>query len=114
MICRTSSKGLAVADTRRLPGAVVHEWDWQLAAACRGMDSSRFFHPPQERNAARLERIAQAKAVCRSCPAIAECLTHALKVREPYGIWGGASEDERAVLLGVASLRYPKESSRVR
>ena len=103
-----------MADTQRLPLPIVNNWDWQAAGSCRGMDSDAFFHPPQERNAARLERIAQAKAVCRSCPAIAECLTHALKVREPYGIWGGASEDERAVLLGVASLRYPKESSRVR
>lgn len=103
-----------MADTRRLPGAVVDNWDWQLTAACRGMDSSRFFHPPEERNAARLERIAQAKAVCRVCPAIAECLTHALKVQEPYGIWGGTSEDERAALLGVESLRYPKVISGAR
>jgi hypothetical protein len=29
-------------------------------------------------------------------------------VREPYGVWGGLSEDERASLLGVESLRYPK------
>jgi WhiB family redox-sensing transcriptional regulator len=28
-------------------------------------------------------------------------------VQEPYGIWGGRSEDERAAMLGVASLRYP-------
>lgn len=97
-----------MADIRRLPEPVVEKWDWQLAAACRGMDSSRFFHPPDERSTARKERIAQAKAVCRGCPAIRECLAHALKVQEPYGIWGGASEDERAWMLGVESLRYPK------
>jgi WhiB family redox-sensing transcriptional regulator len=71
------------------------------------MDSATFFHPPQERNSAREERIAQAKAVCQTCPAMMQCREHALRVREPYGIWGGLSEDERADLLGVQSLRYP-------
>ena len=101
-----------MADTRRLPEPVVDKWDWQLTAACRGMDSSRFFHPPGERNAARQERITRAKAVCRCCPAIGDFLTHALKVQEPYGIWGGRSEDERAALLGVESLRYPRRIMR--
>ena len=99
-----------MADTSRLPEPKVDYWDWQLVAACRGMDSSMFFHPPEERNSARQQRIAQAKAICRTCPAIAECLAHALKVQEPYGIWGGHSEDERAALLGVESLRYPKKN----
>ena len=96
-----------MADTKRLPEPLVDHWDWQLEAACRGMDSATFFHPPQERNSAREERIAQAKAVCQTCPAMMQCREHALRVREPYGIWGGLSEDERADLLGVQSLRYP-------
>jgi WhiB family redox-sensing transcriptional regulator len=40
-------------------------------------------------------------------PAVDGCLDHALRAREPYGIWGGLSEDERAERLGVESLRYP-------
>jgi WhiB family redox-sensing transcriptional regulator len=100
-----------MTDTRRLPGPLVDHWDWQLAAACRGMDTAIFFHPPEERNAARSSRIAQAKNVCQQCPAIRECLAHALKVQEPYGIWGGLSEDERANLLGLESLRYPKRNA---
>jgi WhiB family redox-sensing transcriptional regulator len=28
-----------------------------------------------------------------------QCRTHALSVQEPYGIWGGLSEDEREVIL---------------
>jgi len=39
-----------VADTTRLPAPVVAHWEWQLQAACRGMDSSLFFHPANERN----------------------------------------------------------------
>lgn len=96
-----------MADINRLPGAQLGRWEWQLEAACRGMDSSAFFHPPGERDAAREDRAASAKAICRTCTVIDECLTHALKVREPYGVWGGHSEDERAQLLGVRSLRYP-------
>ena len=38
---------------------------------------------------------------------IVDCLAYALRVREPYGIWGGLSENERASLLGLRSMRYP-------
>ena len=30
---------------------------------------------------------------------MAVCRQHALKVHEPYGIWGGLSESERAQML---------------
>jgi WhiB family redox-sensing transcriptional regulator len=82
-------------------------WDWQLAGACRGMDVDAFYHPPRERNRRRERRIAQAKAICAHCPVITQCRQHALESREPYGIWGGLSEQERADLLGVHDLRYP-------
>jgi len=99
-----------MTDINRLPAPLIDNWDWQGQAACRGMDVSVFSHPPQERNAAREQRIAQAKAICRGCPAVEHCLDHALRVREPYGIWGGMSEDERATMLGLESLRYPKRT----
>jgi WhiB family redox-sensing transcriptional regulator len=31
---------------------------------------------------------------------IAACRAHALAVQEPYGIWGGLSEDDRLAILG--------------
>ena len=96
-----------MTDLRRLPRAIAEQWAWQLKASCRGIDVSVFYHPAAERNKARRQRIARAKMICQQCPVIAECLDHALRVREPYGIWGGRSEDERAALLGVHSLRYP-------
>lgn len=34
------------------------------------------------------------------------CRDYALQQGEPYGVWGGLSEHERAVLLGVRTLRY--------
>ena len=99
-----------MTDITRLPQPLVEHYDWQLDAACRGRDSAAFFHPPNERWSAREARIEQAKAVCRTCRVIKECLGHALRVQEPYGIWGGRSEDERAAILGVKSLRYPERT----
>jgi WhiB family redox-sensing transcriptional regulator len=92
---------------RRLPPPVSEEWDWQLFAACRGMDVEMFFHPLAEGRKDRTRRIAQAKVICHTCPVMTECRQHALTTREPYGIWGGLSEDERALLLGVQQLRHP-------
>ena len=40
-----------------------------------------------------------AKALCARCPVVAECLDHALTVREPFGVWGGLNQTEREHLL---------------
>ncbi|SEO17609.1 WhiB family transcriptional regulator [Actinacidiphila rubida] len=94
-----------MADFSRLPGPNADLWDWQLVAACRGVDSSLFFHPEGERGAARSAREAAAKEVCMRCPVRAECATHALAVREPYGVWGGLTEDEREAMMGRSRNR---------
>ncbi len=94
-----------MADFSRLPGPNADLWDWQLVAACRGVDSSLFFHPEGERGAARSAREAAAKEVCMRCPVRAECATHALTVREPYGVWGGLTEDEREAMMGRSRNR---------
>ena len=86
---------------------VADDWDWQLSAACRGMDVETFYHPAGERWHQKNERITQAKRICRRCPVISQCATWALRTREPYEVWGGLSETERADILGVQSLRYP-------
>jgi WhiB family redox-sensing transcriptional regulator len=114
MIPSTSEGQGPVADTARLPEPLVAYWEWQTAAACRGMDSSLFFHPPKERKTAKAKRITTAKAICHDCPARQDCAAHALRVREPYGVWGGLSEDERAELLGLESLKYPQKINAAR
>jgi WhiB family redox-sensing transcriptional regulator len=88
-----------MADTRRLPTPVTDLWDWQIHAACRGMDSMMFFHPEGERGPARSGRDARAKLICAGCPVLERCRAHALAVEEPYGVWGGLSEAERDVIL---------------
>lgn len=94
-----------MANLKRLPGPNADVWDWQLDAACRGMDSGVFFHPDRERGEARETREAAAKAVCAACPVRTQCLEHALAVREPYGVWGGLSEHERAELIAARRSR---------
>src|SRR3954453_12278142 len=96
-----SSLGGDMADIRRLPTPVAEVWDWQLHGARRGENTSLFFHPDGERGPARARRQAAAKAVCGRCPVIEACLKHALSVREPYGVWGGMSEEERARLIAA-------------
>ena len=78
---------------------VAEKWDWQRHGACRGMDSAFFFHPENERGAARANREIRAKQVCSRCPVIEECRRWALDVQEPYGVWGGLSEAERDELV---------------
>jgi len=85
----------SMADLSRLPGPNADFWDWQLDSACRGLDSDNFYHPDGERGQARERRVSQAKAICASCPVVRQCQEHAIKAREPFGVWGGLSEEER-------------------
>lgn len=82
----------------RLPGRAEHLWKWQEDAACRALGTDRFFHPAGERGEERSVREQEAKEVCALCPVRTECLSHALRVQEPYGVWGGLTEDERRAL----------------
>lgn len=70
----------------QLPGPNADIWNWQLQGLCRGMDSSMFFHPDGERGRARTQREQRAKEMCRRCPVIEACRSHALEVGEPYGV----------------------------
>ncbi|MFM8515715.1 MAG: WhiB family transcriptional regulator [Actinomycetota bacterium] len=95
-----------MADISRLPGPNADLWDWQMHGACRGEDPAIFFHPEGERGPARESREKAAKAICGGCPVRQECASHALAVREPYGVWGGLSEDDREAIYR-RGLRQP-------
>ena len=67
--------------------------DWRHRAACRDEDPELFF--PAGTSGPALLQVEQAKAVCRRCPVTGECLRWALDTGQEYGIWGGATEEER-------------------
>ncbi|MFJ5552905.1 WhiB family transcriptional regulator [Streptomyces sp. NPDC093225] len=87
-----------MTNVTRLPGTAEHHWTWQERAACRDLGTDRFFHPAGERGEDRAVRDEAAREVCALCPVQAECLRHALHVQEPYGVWGGLTEEERRAL----------------
>ncbi len=75
--------------------AAVGDW-WDLAA-CQTADPELFF--PISTAGSALAEIARAKAVCASCVIRGRCLDYALRTRQPHGVWGGLSEDERRAVV---------------
>jgi len=69
-------------------------------ARCRGAEAELFFGPPgTETRVERMRRESIAKAMCRECPAMLACRSHAIEHGEVYGVWGGLGEQERRMQL---------------
>lgn len=85
------------------PRPIAALWEWQESAACRTVDSARFFSPPGERGGARRERERLARQICDRCVVREECARFALDIGEAFGTWGGVTDRER-----VAQLRRPR------
>lgn len=64
-------------------------WEWQTSAACRGLESERFFFPTGVRGTARVEIERAAAEICRCCAVREECARFAAESGEQHGIWGG-------------------------
>lgn len=91
----------------QVPSDVV--WQWQEQGACRQADPTLFFHPQNERGLARARRDKSAKAVCASCSVRIECADYAIRAREPYGVWGGLTEEDReAIYARIPIAVYPR------
>lgn len=84
---------------------VGEDWDWQHEGLCRTRSPEVFFHPDGERGSVKRAREARAKQLCAACPVIEQCREHALSVPEPYGVWGGLTEEEREELLAPDQRR---------
>lgn len=84
-------------------------WTWQEHAACQGVDQRLFFHPQNERGNLRRQRDRAAKSICARCPVRIECADYAVRAHEPYGVWGGLTEEDRAAIYGRIDVRkYPR------
>ncbi|HET6794272.1 MAG TPA: WhiB family transcriptional regulator [Acidimicrobiales bacterium] len=82
--------------------------DWRDIAACRDTDPDLFF--PVGTTGLALDQIESAKAVCRQCPSLDQCLEFALATNQESGVWGGTSEEERRKLRKVWLARQRRAS----
>lgn len=65
--------------------------EWRELAACSGRTDDLFF-PSNESD---FSMVRNAKALCRACPVLEECLQYALDTKQTEGIWGGLTSRER-------------------
>jgi hypothetical protein len=72
---------------------------WRQDAGCGRIDDPDIFFP------ARSDSPAPALAICASCTVTRQCGGHALAVPEPYGVWGGFTEQDRRALLASGGGR---------
>ncbi|MFF7115623.1 WhiB family transcriptional regulator [Streptomyces albogriseolus] len=83
--------------------------DWRHNAVCREEDPELFF--PIGNTGPALLEIEEAKAVCRRCPVIEQCLQWALEFGQDSGVWGGLSEDERRAMKRRAARNRARNAS---
>lgn len=57
-------------------------------ALCKGNKEIEFFSEV-------IDEIKVAKTICKTCPVASNCLEHAIKNEEIFGVWGGLSQRER-------------------
>lgn len=71
--------------------------EWKADGACHGVDPDLFFvsTAPNDDGAA----VREARAVCAGCNVVDACREYALAAREPFGIWGGLTVEERRAEL---------------
>ncbi|OEV09300.1 WhiB family transcriptional regulator [Streptomyces nanshensis] len=83
--------------------------DWRHNAVCREEDPELFF--PIGNTGPSLVQIEEAKAVCRRCPVMEQCLQWALEFGQDSGVWGGLSEDERRAMKRRAARNRARKNS---
>jgi WhiB family redox-sensing transcriptional regulator len=67
--------------------------DWRAAGACLTADPDLFF--PVAEGTVPSKQVAQAQRICAGCPVRQQCRDFAMRTREPAGIWGGTTPEER-------------------
>jgi WhiB family redox-sensing transcriptional regulator len=80
--------------------------NWRMRALCAEVDPELFFPEPGG-------PVQAAVAVCRRCPVQERCLEWALDSNERFGIWGGATEQQRVLMRRDARRQCEAEGSEV-
>ncbi|MFB8442733.1 WhiB family transcriptional regulator [Streptomyces niveus] len=73
--------------------------------ACAGVDPELFFP-----HALSTAQVAEAKAVCATCPLKASCLQGALD-RGEHGVWGGTDDNDRSRIKRRATRRRARTAA---
>lgn len=106
-----TTKGIARAGFIRVARAVADtantDRSWMKRAKCQDryqVPDPNIFHPERGRGRAtrrqKAAEEAQAVAICGvgrrdECPVWRQCRAYAFATDEPFGVWGGLTEDER-------------------
>ena len=86
-----------------LSGTETAMLDVTPALPCHREDPELFFaETPSEINVA--------KALCTTCPVVAECLAGALERREPWGVWGGQLFQQGVVIAQKRPRGRPRKN----
>jgi WhiB family redox-sensing transcriptional regulator len=106
-----SGAKVSQAPVETWPSTLEEFWSWHMDAACRRVDTALFYSPEGERGPRKERRELAAKQICGTCKVVEVCAAYAIATREPYGTWGGLSENDRREQLRridprVAQLRY--------
>ncbi|MFJ9406847.1 WhiB family transcriptional regulator [Streptomyces sp. NPDC101393] len=83
--------------------------NWRHHAVCRDEDPELFF--PIGNTGPALLQTEEAKALCRRCPVMEECLQWALESRQAYGVCGGTSEEERQTMRRRAARKRARRAA---
>lgn len=78
-----------------LAAPLLDEKPWATYAACAEVEDGMTFYPQNKQE----ER--SALAICGTCAVRDECLDHALRTNERFGIWGGTTEKQRKRLATI-------------
>lgn len=95
-------------------------------ASCKGLDPTIWFGPhicdqdcdgprgcyKAKAEQGRYARIQLAKLICMECPVQQACLEWALGTRQPYGVWGGATERDRNKILAERAKVHGRPRTR--
>ncbi|MFD8810786.1 WhiB family transcriptional regulator [Streptomyces sp. NPDC059627] len=73
-----------------------HATHWREQGACVRIDPDLFF--PIGDGVLTHVQSAEAKAVCRRCPVMEQCLDWAMRAGQVEGVWGGRTESERRLM----------------
>ena len=90
---KITQKELDKKDSTPVVSLYIERKDWFKLAGCKGKTELMF--PKQHKD---ITYIAQARAICKSCPVRRECLKYALEFpsADMHGVWAGLTSRQLA------------------